>query len=139
MSLAAEAEDAARAYAQWQNAVAGVLAKSRRVEPAELGPEPQRLLETTTYDDVTVNPLYGVRDERPEAPLPGEFPYVRGTSATRDVNAGWLVSAQFGGSDAAAANERILAALENGVSALWLQVGAAGLPVDALPAVLDKV
>jgi len=139
VSLAAEAEDAARAYAQWQNAVAGVLAKSRRVEPAELGPEPQRLLETTTYDDVTVNPLYGVRDERPEAPLPGEFPYVRGTSATRDVNAGWLVSAQFGGSDAAAANERILAALENGVSALWLQVGAAGLPVDALPAVLDKV
>ena len=75
----------------------------------------------------------------PEAPLPGEFPYVRGASATRDVNAGWLVSAQFGGSDAAAANERILAALENGVSALWLQVGAAGLPVDALPAVLDKV
>ncbi|MBH0120345.1 methylmalonyl-CoA mutase small subunit [Rhodococcus sp. NPDC003382] len=139
MSLAAEAEDAARAYAQWQNAVAGVLAKSRRVEPAELGPEPQRLLETTTYDDITVNPLYGVRDERPEAPLPGEFPYVRGASATRDVNAGWLVSAQFGGSDAAAANERILAALENGVSALWLQVGAAGLPVDALPAVLDKV
>jgi len=139
VSLAAEAEDAARAYAQWQNAVAGVLAKSRRVEPAELGPEPQRLLETTTYDDITVNPLYGVRDERPEAPLPGEFPYVRGASATRDVNAGWLVSAQFGGSDAAAANERILAALENGVSALWLQVGAAGLPVDALPAVLDKV
>ncbi|MFD6676360.1 methylmalonyl-CoA mutase small subunit [Rhodococcus zopfii] len=139
MSLAAEAEDAARAYAQWQNAVAGVLAKSRRVEPAELGPEPQRLLETTTYDDVTVNPLYGVRDERPEAPLPGEFPYVRGTSATRDVNAGWLVSARFGGTDAAAANERILAALENGVSALWLQVGAEGLPVDALAATLDRV
>ena len=45
MSLAAEAEDAARAYAQWQDAVAGVLAKSRRVDPAELGPEPQRLLE----------------------------------------------------------------------------------------------
>jgi methylmalonyl-CoA mutase len=139
VSLAAEAEDAARAYAQWQNAVAGVLAKSRRVEPAELGPEPQRLLETTTYDDVTVSPLYGVRDERPEAPLPGEFPYVRGTSATRDVNAGWLVSAQFGGTDAAAANERILTALENGVSALWLQIGATGIPVDALPAALDKV
>ncbi|WP_068157238.1 methylmalonyl-CoA mutase small subunit [Rhodococcus phenolicus] len=139
MSLAAEAEDAARAYAQWQNAVAGVLAKSRRVEPTELGPEPQRLLETTTYDDVTVNPLYGIRDELPEAPLPGEFPYVRGTSATRDVNAGWLVSAQFGGTDAAAANERILSALESGVSALWLQVGAEALPADALPAVLDQV
>lgn len=139
VSLAAEAEDAARAYAQWQNAVAGVLAKSRRVDPAELGPEPQRLLETVTYDDVTVNPLYGVRDERPEAPLPGEFPYVRGASATRDVNAGWLVSARFGDANAAAVNERILAGLENGVSALWLQVGGQNLPVGDLAAALDKV
>ncbi|MEV4632154.1 methylmalonyl-CoA mutase small subunit [Rhodococcus coprophilus] len=146
MSLAAEAEDAARAYAQWQDAVAGVLAKSRRVDPAELGPEPQRLLETTTYDGVTVNPLYGIRDERPEAPLPGEFPFVRGGSATRDVTTGWLVSAQFGGAAAATGygtagkvNERILDALENGVSALWLRVGGTDLPIEALSAALDKV
>ena len=139
MSLAAEAEDAARAYAQWQQAVAGVLAKSRRVDPAELGPEPQRLLETTTYDDVTVAPLYSGRDERPEAPLPGQFPYTRGGSSTRDVNAGWLVHARFDGTDAKNLNERILDALENGVSALWLQVGDGALPVDGLSAALDKV
>lgn len=146
MSLAAEAEDAARAYAQWQDAVAGVLAKSRRVDPAELGPEPQRLLETTTYDGVTVNPLYGIRDERPDVPLPGEFPFVRGGSATRDVTTGWLVSAQFGGDVAATGygtakkvNERILDALENGVSALWLRVGGTDLPVESLAAAMDKV
>lgn len=139
MSLAAEAEDAARAYAQWQNAVAGVLAKSRRVDPAELGPEPQRLLETTTYDDVTVAPLYSTRDERPEAPLPGTFPFVRGGSATRDVNTGWRVNARFTGADAAALNEQLLAALENGVSSIWLEAGAAALPVDAFDTALNGV
>ncbi|UYP20855.1 methylmalonyl-CoA mutase small subunit [Rhodococcus sp. Z13] len=139
MSLAAEAEDAARAYAQWQDAVAGVLAKSRRVDPAELGPEPQRLLETTTYDDVTVAPLYSRRDERDEPPLPGEFPYVRGGSATRDVNTGWLVNVRFTGTDAAAVNERILDALNNGVSALWLETGAGAVPVDTLATALNGV
>jgi len=146
VSLAAEAEDAARAYAQWQDAVAGVLAKSRRVDPAELGPEPQRLLETTTYDGVTVNPLYGIRDERPEVPLPGEFPFVRGGSSTRDVTTGWLVSAQFGGDAAATGygtatkvNERILNGLENGVGALWLRVGGTDLPVESLGAALENV
>jgi len=139
VSLAAEAEDAARAYAQWQKAVAGVLAKSRRVDPAELGPEPQRLLETTTYDDVTVSPLYGELDEHPEAPLPGAFPFVRGGSATRDVTVGWLVSARFDGTDAKALNERIIDALGNGVSALWLRTGADALPVDALGTALDGV
>lgn len=139
MSLAAEAEDAARAYAQWQDAVAGVLAKSRRVDPAELGPEPQRLLETTTYDDVTVAPLYGVRDERDEAPLPGEFPFVRGGSSTRDVNTGWLVDVRFTGTDAASVNERILDALNNGVSSVWLGLGAGAVPVDALDTALNGV
>ncbi|OWY79706.1 methylmalonyl-CoA mutase small subunit [Rhodococcus sp. BUPNP1] len=139
MSLAAEAEDAARAYAQWQDAVAGVLAKSRRVDPAELGPEPQRLLETTTYDDVTVAPLYGVRDERDEAPLPGEFPFVRGGSSTRDVNTGWLVDVRFTDTDAASVNERILDALNNGVSSVWLGLGAGAVPVDALDTALSGV
>ncbi|MEE2033006.1 methylmalonyl-CoA mutase small subunit [Rhodococcus chondri] len=139
MSLAAEAEDAARAYAQWQDAVAGVLAKSRRVDPSELGPEPQRLLETTTYDDVTVSPLYSGRDELAEAPLPGQFPFVRGSSATRDVNTGWLVSARYADSDPAGLNEKILGALENGVSALWLAVGDGALAPDALPAALNGV
>ncbi|MFZ2177539.1 MAG: methylmalonyl-CoA mutase family protein, partial [Rhodococcus sp. (in: high G+C Gram-positive bacteria)] len=140
MSLASEAEDAARAYAEWQHSVAGVLAKSRRVDAAELGPEPQKLLETTTYDGVTIAPLYSPRDERPEPSLPGTFPFVRGTDATRDVNTGWLVSARFGdGDDAAEVNRTLLDALENGVSAIWLAVGGDGVPVRSLEAVLDGV
>lgn len=139
MSLASEAEAVEQAYAEWQRSVAGVLAKSRRVDAAELGPEPQKLLETVTYDGVTVAPLYSPRDERPEQSLPGTFPYVRGVDAHRDVNAGWLVSAAFGTASAAETNRAILDALENGVSALWLKVGADGVPVTDLAAALEGV
>lgn len=141
MSPASQAEDAARAYSEWQQAVAGVLAKSRRVDAAELGPEPQKLLDTTTYDGVTVSPLYSGRDELPEAPLPGQFPYVRGADANRDVNSGWLVNARFGqdAQDAAAVNRTVLDGLENGVSALTLSLGGKNLPASALETVLEGV
>ncbi|QCQ91024.1 methylmalonyl-CoA mutase small subunit [Rhodococcus sp. SGAir0479] len=141
MSPASQAEDAARAYSEWQQAVAGVLAKSRRVDAAELGPEPQTLLDTTTYDGVTVSPLYTGRDELPEAPLPGEFPFVRGADANRDVNSGWLVNARFGqdAQDAAAVNRTVLDGLENGVSAVSLSVGGANLPVAGIDAALEGV
>ncbi|MBF6170886.1 methylmalonyl-CoA mutase family protein [Nocardia blacklockiae] len=119
-------------YAAWRKGVAGVLAKSRRVEAAELGDEPERLLDVTTYDGLTVAPLYTRRDELPEQPLPGEFPFVRGADATRDVHRGWYVAARFDGSDAAATNREILAALENGVGAVWLGAGERGVPVADL-------
>lgn len=124
-------------YAAWRQAVAGVLAKPRRVEPAELGDEPERLLDVTTYDGVTVAPLYTRRDELPEPPLPGEFPFVRGTDATRDVHRGWYVTDRVEGSDAAAANEEILTGLDNGLSAIWLGVGERGVPVEQLPRALN--
>ncbi|WP_072801851.1 methylmalonyl-CoA mutase family protein [Rhodococcoides yunnanense] len=138
----ASQEDASRsAYAAWQQAVAGVLAKSRRVDVADLPPEPEHLLDTTTYDGVTVSPLYGAWGEGDENPLPGQFPFVRGRDAARDVNAGWKVSARygFGQSDATIVNRSILDGLNNGVSALWLKVGDTGLAVEALPNALDGV
>ena len=120
-------------YAAWRKGVAGVLAKARKVEAAELGDEPEHLLDVTTYDGLTIAPLYTRRDELPESPLPGEFPFVRGNDATRDVQRGWYVTARFDGSDAAAVNEEILGALENGVGAVWLGVGERGVPVADLP------
>ena len=120
-------------YAAWRKGVAGVLAKARKVEAAELGDEPEHLLGVTTYDGLTIAPLYTRRDELPESPLPGEFPFVRGNDATRDVQRGWYVTARFDGSDAAAVNEEILGALENGVGAVWLGVGERGVPVADLP------
>ncbi|WP_063015062.1 methylmalonyl-CoA mutase family protein [Nocardia nova] len=124
--------DTVPGYAAWRKGVAGVLVKSRKVEASELGDEPERLLDVTNYDGVTVAPLYTRRDELPEQPLPGRFPFVRGNEATRDVHRGWHVSARFAGTDPAAVNQEILAALENGVSSVWLGVGENGVPVAGL-------
>ncbi|MGK8524162.1 methylmalonyl-CoA mutase family protein [Nocardia asteroides] len=120
-------------YGAWRKGVAGVLAKARRVDVAELPEEPERLLDQTTYDGLTVAPLYTRRDELPEQPLPGTFPFVRGRDATRDVHRGWFVSARVDRDDAAAANREILAGLENGLSAIWLGAGERGVPVADLP------
>lgn len=141
MSVASQ-EDASRsAYAAWQKAVAGVLAKSRKVDITDLPADPEHLLDTTTYDGVTIHPLYGTAQERVEDPLPGIFPYVRGRDAARDVNSGWKVSARFGRgqSDAEAVNRSILDGLENGVSALWLSVGDGNVAVNDIGRALDGV
>lgn len=126
-------------FRAWQRSVAGVLAKSRRVDPSELGPEPQKLLDTLTYDGVTVHPLYTAADEHAELPLPGTFPYIRGSDATRDVNAGWKVTGRFVSTDPATVNTEILDGLNSGVSGIWLAVGGSGVPVTQLARALDGV
>ncbi|WP_280269847.1 methylmalonyl-CoA mutase family protein [Nocardia wallacei] len=128
--------DVVPGYAAWRKGVAGVLAKARKVDASELGDEPEKLLEVSTYDGLTVAPLYTRRDELPEQPLPGEFPFVRGSDGTRDVQRGWYVGARFGGPDAAEVNREIMAALENGVSAVWLGAGERGVAVADLPTAL---
>ncbi len=141
VSPASQTEEAARDHAAWQQAVAAVLAKARKVDVSELPADPEHLLDTVTYDGVTVTPLYTRREETAEAPLPGVFPFVRGRDAHRDVNSGWKVSAAFGAdeSDAKKINEAVLDGLENGVSAIWLNVGGNGLSADALDVALGGV
>ncbi|MEU7632524.1 methylmalonyl-CoA mutase family protein [Nocardia sp. NPDC049220] len=123
-------------YAAWRKGVAGVLAKARQVDVTELPEEPERLLDQTTYDGLTIAPLYTLRDELPEQPLPGAFPFVRGRDATRDVHRGWYVGAQVDARDAAAANREILTGLENGIGAIRLGAGERGVPVADLPTAL---
>ena len=81
--------------ARWRTAVAGVLAKSGRRDPAELGAEPERLLDSPTYEGFPIRPLYTCLDALPEPPLPGTWPFVRGGDAHRDVIAGWKVAESF--------------------------------------------
>src|SRR4051794_25408375 len=106
-------------YASWRKAVGAVLAKSRKVDPADLPAEPERLLDVITYDGVTVAPLYTPHDELAEPALPGAFPYIRGRDGLRDVNQGWFVGARYGAADtdAATVNRLVLDGLNNGVSA----------------------
>ncbi len=139
MSVDASA-DVAEAHARWREAVAGVLAKSLRREQSELGDAPERLLETETYEGFPVRALYTALDARPEPPLPGQWPYVRGGDPERDVDSGWKVAEAFplsarDGQDGAEANAAVLAALNDGVSALVLRVGQFGIA----PAQLDRL
>lgn len=127
---------------QWRAAVAGVLAKSSRKDPADLGAEPERLLDSPTYEGFPIRPLYTVLDERPEPSLPGHWPYVRGGDALRDVKSGWKVAESFplaGQKAVSDGNEAVLGALTDGVSALVLRVGDAGVPVAELDRLLEGV
>ena len=120
-----------------------MLAKSTRRDLADLPVEPERLLDTPTYEGFPIRPLYTALDGRPEDPLPGRWPFVRGGDALRDVNTGWKVTEAF----PAAAGERsvgelngaVLLALTEGVSALVLRVGEAGVAPGDLDRLLDGV
>src|SRR6202000_1669782 len=92
VDVSAEPADLEQARARWRTAVAGVLAKSTRRQADDLGPEPEQMLETPTYEAVAIRALYTALDELPEPPLPGEWPYLRGADALRDVKSGWKVA-----------------------------------------------
>jgi methylmalonyl-CoA mutase len=127
--------------ARWRSAVAGVLAKSTRRDAADLPAEPERLLDSPTYEGFPIRPLYTSLDALGEAALPGQWPYVRGGDALRDVKSGWRVAEAFpaNGSAAADANGTLLLALTEGVSALVLQVGEPGVPAAELDRLLEGV
>jgi methylmalonyl-CoA mutase len=119
---------------QWRTAVAGVLAKSSRKEPADLGSTPEQLLDSATYEGFPIRPLYTILDSQPEPPLPGRWPFIRGGDALRDVKSGWKVAETFplpGQRDASTGNGTVLSALTDGTSALVLRVGDHGIaPAD---------
>lgn len=128
---------------RWRSAVAGVLAKSTRKDPADLPAEPERLLDSQTYDGFAIRPLYTSLDTLPEPPLPGQFPFVRGGDALRDVKSGWKVVEAFpapGSAGAAETNGAVLLALTEGVSALVVRVGGSGgVAASDLGQLLDGV
>ena len=148
-----DAESLDQARGRWRGAVAGVLAKSSRRDPAELPHEPERLLDTPTYEGFPIRALYTALDALPEAALPGDWPFVRGADRDRDVLAGWKVAGEFPApgfaGSATEGNIAVLDALAEGVSALVLRVGdtgiaprdldrwLAGVYLDLAPVILD--
>ncbi|MEV0383867.1 methylmalonyl-CoA mutase subunit beta [Nonomuraea sp. NPDC050643] len=92
---------------------------------------PEEALSRTTYDGVTVAPLYDLDDLPGDPGPPGAAPYVRGARAV----AGWDVRQRH----AVADPEAVLADLENGVTSLWLVVGDDAIPVGSLGTVLKDV
>ncbi|WP_078315871.1 methylmalonyl-CoA mutase small subunit [Mycobacterium sp. D16Q16] len=136
--MTVEVPEIRRDFARWQKNVAGVLAKSTRKAVEDLPADPERLLDSPTYDGIAIRPLYTALDELPESSLPGQWPFVRGGDPRRDVNSGWKVAERFDGAigtDAALVNEAILDALEQGTSAIVL----AGLTPEAVGRALQGV
>ncbi len=129
-------------HARWRSAVAGVLAKGSRKDPAELGAEPERLLDSATYEGFPIRPLYTALDALPEPPLPGKWPFVRGGDALRDVKSGWRVAEAFplpGQVSVADGNGAVLSALTEGTSALVLRVGPGAASAAELDQLLEGV
>jgi methylmalonyl-CoA mutase len=127
---------------QWRAAVAAVLAKSSRKDPAELGETPEQLLDSPTYEGFPIRPLYTILDSQPEAPLPGRWPFVRGSDGLRDVKSGWKVAESFpapGQVSVADGNGAVLSALTEGTSALILDVGPGGVSAGDLDRLLEGV
>jgi methylmalonyl-CoA mutase len=133
---------------QWRAAVAGVLAKSSRRDPADLGPEPERLLDSQTYEGFPVRPLYTSLDAVAEPALPGQWPFTRGGDALRDVKSGWKVVEGFpagsganGGpdGDVTVDNGAVLLALTEGASALAIRIGEDGVAPADLGQLFDGV
>ncbi|WP_369216157.1 methylmalonyl-CoA mutase family protein [Streptomyces flavofungini] len=134
LSLAAEFPDAT--HEQWQRLVEGVLRKSGKDVS---GTAAEEALSTALEDGLITRPLYTSRDAAPAAGHPGFAPFVRGGTPGGSAPAGWDVRQRHTSADPARTNEAVLADLENGVSSLWLGVGANGVPVAALPRALDGV
>ena len=138
----AQADDLARAQARWRAAVGEVLVRTGHPRE-ELPADPGQLLDSPTYEGFPIRPLYTALDERPEAPLPGDWPFVRGADPHRDVIAGWKVAEEFPApgftGTAAQANAAVLSALTDGVSALVVRVGPDGLQPGDLGRLLEGV
>jgi methylmalonyl-CoA mutase len=136
--LVLAAEFPAPTRQQWQELVAGVLRRSGRL-PDEPPDEVSALLATRTYDDIVVQPLYTRGDVATPSGLPGLPPFTRGGRPEGGTTTGWDVRQRHAHPDPAVARKAVLADLEHGVTSLWLVVGEAGLPVNALVDVLDDV
>ncbi|MCX4680865.1 methylmalonyl-CoA mutase subunit beta [Streptomyces sp. NBC_01433] len=122
---------------QWQSLVEGVLRKSGKEVS---GAAAEEALSTTLEDGLTTRPLYTSHDTSPDTGFPGFAPFTRGSRAEGTAAAGWDVRQRHALADPARLNEALLGDLENGVTSLWLAVGApTGIPVSGLARALDGV
>jgi methylmalonyl-CoA mutase len=112
---------------EWQKLVLGVLRKSGAATEDTTPAQAVELLTTTGYDGVPLKPLYTAAGSH-------ALPRILGRTAN-----GWDLRQRHADPDPRATAEAARADLENGVTSLWLVLGAGGVPVDGLAAALDGV
>jgi methylmalonyl-CoA mutase len=125
---------------EWEKATAAVLRKSRRLADDAPDADVWSTLATTTLDGISVTPLGtpSLSADLPDPGLPGQAPFTRGTTATRELD-GWDVRAWFTDPDAERTAKDVVTDLENGVNSLWISAGTGGVPIDALATILEPV
>ncbi len=96
-------------------------------------------LESSTYDGITLRPLYTRADATNEIGLPGLPPYVRDSRPTGAIPTGWDVRQRHADPDPAVTAKAVLADLEHGVTSVWLAVGEGGIQPADLPQALADV
>ena len=112
----------------WEKLAAGVLRKSGRIADGDPDALVWDKLTRRTLDGIAVTPL-----GTPE--LAADL-----TTAGRPDRVGeWDVRGYFADPDAAMTAADVQTDLDNGVTSIWLEVGAGGIAVDALPAALKGV
>jgi methylmalonyl-CoA mutase len=120
---------------QWAAAVAKALDRS-----GELSPEAALArLRTTTYDGITIEPLYTADDAPPPdaSGFPGTAPYVRGRTPRGTYGDGWDVRQRV---DAAAGPGLAVTELEKGATSVLLDLrGIADITPELVRGALDGV
>ena len=127
----------------WQRLVGGVLAKSGR--PGLAGEAAEEAIASEAEPGLRVQALYTAADAAGLDPgWPGLAPFTRGGRAPGAGRhgagqRGWQVRQRHGHRDPQRTNAAIHADLGSGVTSLWLALGEAGLPPEALPEALAGV
>ncbi|MEV6694610.1 methylmalonyl-CoA mutase subunit beta [Micromonospora sp. NPDC051196] len=120
----------------WRSAVTAVLRRSGRLALEEAPPDVERLLSVETYDGIRIDPLYTADDVTVSWEQPGVTPFTRGS---RPPGTPWEVRQRHDDTDPQRCATAIRNDVAGGVDSVWLSVGPAGIPLDALPVVLEAV
>jgi methylmalonyl-CoA mutase len=113
----------------WEGSAAAVLRKAGRLTGEDPDDAVWAALTRLTLDGIGISPL-GTPALVADLPDPVRPP-ARGD--------GWDVRTLLADPDAPASNAAALTDLDNGATSLWVQVGASGVDVSALPTVLENV
>lgn len=124
---------------RWAELSLGVLRRSGVLGEDATPADAEAALRTQLPDGFGVRALYLDPGGAPDPGLPGQSPYLRGSTAAGLIGAGWDVRQLHDDPRLDATRTALLDDLEHGVRSVWLRLGTGGIPVQALEDVLGDV
>ncbi|KGN33738.1 methylmalonyl-CoA mutase [Knoellia sinensis KCTC 19936] len=135
MTLAAHFPE--RTEAEWRDLAAAVVNKGRSEDQLLSADDAVASMRSHLVGGLDVDPLYTRPADPAPLGMPGAMPFTRGRTL-RDADVPWDVRQLHDDPDAAATRKAVLGDLENGVTSVWLHVGADGLAAsDVVEALAD--